>query len=711
MERLERLCAQGQGVTEGEALQRIALSATVRPLELVARQVGGYRTDGTPRPVQIVRAPMRKVLEVQVMDPGWSAAGQDPRGWWPALVQACQAILQRNRSTLFFTQSRRMAEKLARLLNDQEPVPVAWAHHGSLARELRQSVEARLKAGEIKALVATSSLELGIDVGALDEVVLIQAPRSLSACIQRIGRAGHQVGAVSHGLLVPMHGRDALACTVLAPQVATGQGEAIEPVRAPLDVLAQVALAMCVVEPWRPDDLYAFLQTCAPYRELSRLGFDLVVAMLCGRYADSRVRELVPRLYQDATTGELIAKKGARLLLLQAGGVIPDRGYFTVKTQHGGARLGELDEEFVWERHIGDAFSIGAQTWKIVGIGHDVVEVVPAGRALALAPFWRAEQEDRSWPLSDALLQCLQTIEPRLDEPTVAQDLMRDHKLDEGAAHHLLQFLRSQREVTGVLPHRERLIVEHASGSEHSLVILHAGWGGRLLRPWAMALGEACRQRFGEDWRVTSTDDCVGLQPPEGRHAQVRELLDAVTADSLEGLLRQCLGGTGFFGARFRENAGRSLLLPRHLGQRRTPLWLTRKRAKDLLQAVAPYPDFPIVADIPDVSGGSVRSRGVAPSPGRNARGPYRGAGGAHGRALAVCRRAGVERDQRSDVRRRHAAGRHAAVRARAGRSGGAGGLAADLYQGRDRATGSQVAPHRAGLDTRGRERAGRIGR
>jgi len=579
--------------------QRVALSATVRPLDVVAQFIGGQRK------VVVVAPPSRKVLAVQIVNP---LAGQTldpgvPDSWWRGLVAWLKVRILANRSTLVFANNRRLVEKLARMINEAEPEPIAYAHHGSLAKELRQDVERRLKAGELKALCATGSLELGIDIGSVDEVVLLGAPRSLSAAIQRIGRAGHQVGAVSRGVLVPSHARDALACAVLAPLVVAGRSEAIQPVRAPLDVLAQVILAMCTTEPWLPDDLFAFMRTCAPYMTLSRTAFDLTLAMLRGRYVETSIAELTPRLRQDEATGHLQARAGAKLLLAQAGGVIPDRGYFHIRVAGSGARIGDLDEEFVWERHIGDEFSIGAQTWRIERITHDDVEVTPGHSRGAMAPFWRAEQEDRGWDLAGAEAAFLERIEPQLGDPGLTTDLAAATHMDAGAARQLQDLLGRQRQATGKLPHRHRIVVEvcpepaqrASDGVDGRQVIVHAPWGGKALRPWAIVLDAAAIEQTGRSWRMQATDTCIGMSPPDG--ADVRDLLLSVTSDRVEALLRQRLGQTGYFGSRFREAAGRALLVPRQHMARRMPLWLTRQRAKRLLQSVAGYGDFPIVAE------------------------------------------------------------------------------------------------------------------
>jgi len=336
--------------------QRIALPATVRPLETVAAFVGGFRMaaigeaepDYQPRPVTVLESSADKRYDIQVRFPPAAADPDDRDSVWEPLVDEFRSIIQRNTSTLLFTNSRRLCEKLTLFINSDRQQPTAYAHHGALSREIREAVERKLKAGELSAIVATSSLELGIDVGALDEVVLVQSPTSVSSAIQRIGRAGYQVGETSCGTLFPTHSHDFLEAAVLASAIVSRDIEAVRPVTAPLDVLAQVIISMVGIESWDIDELFNVIRCSHPYRELSRKHFDLVLNMLAGRYAHSRVRELKPRVSIDRVDNNVVARKGALQELYLSGGTIPDRGYFHLRHQDYNARIGELDEEFVW---------------------------------------------------------------------------------------------------------------------------------------------------------------------------------------------------------------------------------------------------------------------------------------------------------------------------------------------------------------------------
>jgi ATP-dependent Lhr-like helicase len=563
--------------------QRIALSATVRPLETVAAFVGG-----PGRKVEIVEAPTTKRREVRVLG---LSRGEDP-SIWPRVVEELKRTLARNRTTAVFVNNRAIAERLVRWINEGERTPLAYAHHGSLSRELRAVVERRLKEGSLKAIVATSSLELGIDIGAIDEVILVQSPRTLSSAIQRVGRAGHGVGETSRARILPVFARDVLDAAVLAPGIEGGAGEAIAPVRNPLDVLAQTIVAACAVEEWDPGDLLALLRRTHPYADLTREAFDRVLGMLRGRYAETRLRDLRPRLRIDPSTGRARAADGALQLVWRSGGVIPDRGYYPVRVEGTGARLGELDEEFVWERRIGQEIAVGAQSWRIERITRNEVLVTPGSGRDAIPPFWKAESQARDFELCERIGLWLEETEakgfpqtlPNLDE--VALDLLRG-------------LLDRQRAGTKRLPHRHHVVVEEcratARPGESRPVILHAMWGDRVLRPWAIAMAAAFEETHGYPLEVQTNDDGLLAHLPDDFPA--RRLLDLVTPDRLDGLLRRRLHLTGFFGTRFRENAMRALLLPRHGRHGRTPLWLTRMRAQKLLQAVTRFGDFPILAE------------------------------------------------------------------------------------------------------------------
>ncbi len=609
--------------------QRIGLSATVRPLQTVADFMGGFRLDeipgeaGQPEPertgyrkraVSIVRSREEKRISLRVCVPDPAETGSvgeeagesdlpDVRSPWPALAQEFRTIIRSNRASLFFTNNRRLAERLTLLVNEAEGREVAYSHHGSLSKELRRVVEERLKRGELAAIFATSSLELGIDIGTLDEVILVQTPPSVSSAIQRIGRAGHSVGAESRGRLYPTFGRDCLEAVALAGAVADRDIEEIRPPEGPLDVLAQVIVSMTGIREYRCDELYARIRTAWPYRDLPRRQFDLVLQMLAGRYAGTRIRELSPRVILDAADGTVRGRDGVLTYLYHSGGTIPDRGYFTLRHHGSGARIGELDEEFVWERKPGETFPLGAQSWKIVSIDHQNVDVVPWQGATDSVPFWRAEAMHRDFRFSERILRFLEEQDGRLEQPDWVRNVSERYGVDPGAAGRLQEFLLEQKETTRVpLPHRHHLVVERCRDSRGRAdalqLFIHTLWGGRINHPFRLLLAAAWEEEYGYPLESYADDDALVLYLPN--EASPDRLLERVirrTAGRIEELLRKRLESTGFFGARFRENAGRALLLPRSGFGRRMPLWLNRLRAKKLLEAVRGFPDFPVLAE------------------------------------------------------------------------------------------------------------------
>ena len=618
--------------------QRISLSATVRPLEKVAQFVGGYRMAGdsrnpeyASRPVRIIASSQKKEYALTVRFPGAAADWGEIDSFWQPFVREIKETVLRNRSTLIFANSRRLCEKLTHLLNEDEPVPLAYAHHGSLSREIRTEVERKLKAGDLRAIVATNSLELGIDIGALDEVVLLQAPLSFSSAIQRIGRSGHRVGEVSRGTLFPTDSQDVLNTAVLAGGVLRRDIEAVRPVVCPLDVLAQVVVSMTGIETWDLNELYALLKTSWPYHSLSRAQFDLVIEMLAGRYEGSRLRELKPRIAIDRLANTATARKGALQAVFFSGGTIPDRGYFHLRHNESGSLIGELDEEFVWEAKIGQVFTLSTQNWKIERITHNDVFVTPARSGTAAPPFWKAEENLRDSHFSGRIADFLEAAEEMLEDaevegflkktPLTAQGAPEQFKtllfarpssprsreslqgletLDDIAMERLFNFLTRQREATGrPLPHRRHLLVEHIGsgpgGYPGNQIVLHTIWGGRINRPFAMALETAWEDRYGYRPEIYPGNDCIMLQLPH--EAAGEEILSLVTGFNFSGLIRKRLEGSGFFGARFRECAGRALLLPRRQLNERMPLWMSRLRSQRLLDSVLQYEDFPILLE------------------------------------------------------------------------------------------------------------------
>lgn len=584
--------------------QRIALSATVRPLDEVARFVGGYiHTEArtyVPRAVVTVSTGQAKAYALTVDVPERAHAQMDDDSRWPILTERFRQTLGQHRSTLFFANSRRLVEKVSRLINEGQDEVLVYAHHGSLSKEIRLAVEQKLKRGELRGIVATNSLELGIDIGALDQVVLIQTPFSISSTIQRLGRAGHRVGEVSQGAIFPTHGGDFLTAAVMTRAVYEGDIEPVEPIQGALDVLTQVILSMCVIQTWDIDELYAFLQTTYPFHELTRSHYDLVLQMLEGHYADTRVRELKPRILVDRLENTIRAKDAVPFLLFMAGGTIPDRGYYNLRLSDSKAKIGELDEEFVWERSLGDSFALGNQIWRIQRISHNDVEVIPENNTLNIIPFWKADARDSAYHFGAKVGEFLEWANTRLEQEDFQQSLVTDYHMSGPAAHELTAYLLRQRESTGTdLPHRHHLLIEHVNNpgrqQEAQQVIVYTFWGGQVNRPFALALSRAWQERYKHDLQVFVNNDAVLLSLPA--ESQAHELMTLLTPENCEAYLTQKLEQSAFFGAHFRENAGRALLLPKQNFRKRMPLWLNRLRSKKLLQTVQGLADFPILLE------------------------------------------------------------------------------------------------------------------
>jgi len=578
-----------------DEFQRIALSATIAPLDRCAAFVGGFILEGgrsqpryRQRPVRIVNTPSNKIYELAIRRPPVPEGPRDPNTFWAAYADQIRNHVQNNQSTLIFANSRRLCEKLTYLINSSDADAsnrfLAYSHHGSLSKEIRTEVEKNLKAGLLKAIVATGSLELGIDIGDLDEVMVVQSPWSVAEAVQRIGRAGHGVGQISRGTFLPSHTMDTIAAMVVARAMGREGIERVDYPRAPLDVLTQVILSMVAFEEWHPDELFNFIRCMTSYHQLSRRRFDLVIDLLQGRYQESRIRDLQSKIAYDRMDQTLRARKGAVLALYTSGGVIPDRGYYHLRHDHSGSRIGELDEEFVWEARVGQVFTLGTQNWRIRRITHSDVRVMPAAKGKPAPPFWRAENASRSFHLSRKMGEFLEIADGRLNDPRWATELEQEYFMDRPSVTLLLESLAAQRKHTGcALPHRHHLVIEDttmgAGKSAGRQIIWHTLWGGALNRPLAIALEAAWQER---------------LLPNEMRAEEITEL---VSAGTLEHLLHQRLAQTGLFGARFRESAARALLLPRRDLKRRMPLWLTRMKAQKLLAAVAAYPDFPVLLE------------------------------------------------------------------------------------------------------------------
>jgi len=587
--------------------QRIAMSASVRPLEVVAEFIGGYTIEQTdpepeyaPRTVRIVEAPHSKRYALRVACPPEGDKVNRQETWWPALTKLFKERLKHNRSTLLFVNSRRLCERVTAMINEDESELLAYPHHGSLSRELRLLVEQKLKDGELKAIVATSSLELGIDIGELDEALMVQTPFNVVSAVQRVGRAGHRVGEESRGVMFPTHGRDFLHAAVMARCIVDQDIESVQPIMAPLDVLTQIITSMTIAETWNLDALYAFIKTSAPYHNLQRKQFDLVIELLAGRYRDTRIRALEPLASVDRLDHSIAARDRARPLLSMSGGTIPDRGYFDLRREDDGAKLGELDEEFVWERSLGHIIAFGNRTWAIRTITDNEVLVAPVARSTGEVPFWKADESDASHHFALRVAEFLEHADASLDQPAFTDRLQQMHFMEPAAADSLLDFLRRQRAATAApLPHRHHLVAEHfhdeREDSDTRQIILHTLWGGSLNRPFALALSQAYEDQFGSPLEAFSNNESVVTILPHTLTGH--ELINLVQPMKIESLLRAKLERSGYFGARFRENAGRALLLPRRGFRKRMPLWMNRLRARKLMETIAQYDDFPILLE------------------------------------------------------------------------------------------------------------------
>ncbi len=622
-------CAVGRLALLAGEFQRLALSATVRPPEAIAAFVGGRsvsweggQASWSVRPVSIVAPQSEKRIELRVEYPpapepgspdapagGFVAEAEGSR--YSALIPFMLGRIRSHSGTIVFTDSRRRAERIAFLLNEVGGEGTAWAHHGSLSREARRVVEERMRAGELACVVATASLELGIDIGGIDEVILAGAPPAVSSALQRIGRSGHGVGETSSGLILPFHGMDLLLAAAGARAVDERAVEESRPLSCPLDILAQVLLSLAVEAPRTAGALYDIVRSFPPFETLPRGLFDSTLEMLAGRYSSSRLRELEPRLSLDRGSAVVTARDGVRSLLYSSGGAIPDRGLYSLRVHGSRTRIGELDEEFVWERKVGDAFSFGAQAWRIVDIGSEAVEVVPLGREADFMPFWKAESRFRSPELATRCLELLDRLGP-LGPEGAAAFLESGYHFSPEAALSLALFVDSQKTAGGgkaSLPGSRLIVIEAnadpARRGDAVRLLVHTLRGAAINETLALALAAAWEEEAGLPIQVLADDDSILALVPLVAEAEGGEpaavaarLIAALSAPGrLEALLRSRLEGTGLFGAQFRENAGRALLLPRGLPGKRTPLWITRLRAKKLFEAVRGFSDFPVTVE------------------------------------------------------------------------------------------------------------------
>ncbi|MEZ0362214.1 ATP-dependent helicase [Mycobacterium sp. pUA109] len=610
--------------------QRIGLSATVRPAEEVARFLSGQS------PTTIVAPPASKTFELTVQVPVPDMANPDGNTVWPEVETRIVDLIEAHSSSIVFANSRRLAERLTARLNEihaerrgvdleAQPNPqvaggapahllgsgqsygappvLARAHHGSVSKEARAAVEDDLKAGRLKAVVATSSLELGIDMGAVDLVIQIEAPPSVASGLQRIGRAGHQVGEISSGVLIPKHRTDLIGCAVTTQRMRAGQIEALQVPANPLDILAQHTVAAAALEPLDADRWFDTVRRSAPFATLPRSAFEATLDLLSGKYPSTEFAELRPRLVYDRDTGTLTGRPGAQRLAVTSGGAIPDRGLFTVYLAGDAekpSRVGELDEEMVYESRPGDVISLGATSWRITEITHDRVLVIPAPGQPARLPFWRGDNVGRPAELGAA-------VGAFTGELAGLRRAAFDKRcaglgFDDYATENLWRLLDDQRTATATVPTDTTLLVERFRDELGDWrVVLHSPYGLRVHGPLALAVSRRLAERYGVDEKPTASDDGIVVRLPDtdvdtGAGAPGAELF-VFDADEIEPIVTAEVGGSALFAARFRECAARALLLPRRHPGRRSPLWQQRQRAAQLLDVARNYADFPIVLE------------------------------------------------------------------------------------------------------------------
>jgi len=652
LERLQAL-TESDGATSPipRPLQRIGLSATVRPPERVAAFLGGAH------PVRVVAPHAEKSWDLSIVVPvedmsdlGATAsistqrpsnledeqAPPKPPSIWPHVENRILDVISGHRSTIVFANSRRLAERLTAHLNDLQaerlgeatnPFPppaqlmaqsgassgrdgssgavIARAHHGSVSKEQRAQIEDDLKSGRLPCVVATSSLELGIDMGAVDVVVQVEAPPSVASGLQRVGRAGHHVGATSRGVFFPNHRGDLIASAVVVERMRQGAIEEVSELRNPLDVLAQQVVATVSVEDAKVEDLYALVRRAHSFRELPYSAFEAVLDMLSGRYPSEEFAELRPRLVWHRDTGVLVARPGAQRLAVTSGGTIPDRGLFGVflvgegnasGRHQAGRRVGELDEEMVYETRVGDVFTLGTTSWRVEQITHDQVLVSPAPGSPGRLPFWKGDAPGRPLELGRAFGRFVREVGGMRREAATAR--LREAGLDESAASNLVAYLAEQQATTGALPTDRTVVFERFRDELGDWrVCVHCPLGTGVLNPWALAVEHAARERYGMEVQATATNDGMVLRVPDTESQPPSAELLISDPELLESVITDEVGSSALFAARFRENAARALLLPRRDPKSRSPLWQQRMRSAQLLTVAARYPEFPIVLE------------------------------------------------------------------------------------------------------------------
>ena len=589
--------------------QRIGLSATQRPLETLSQFLGGgtaTEEGWTPRPVTIVDAPQDKTLDIEIVvpvsdmtRPELDTPDQDQpakRSIWPAVYPRLLDLLNDHTSTIFFVNSRGLAERLAAELNRLAEAEVVQAHHGSVSREKRIDIENRLKRGELSGVVATGTLELGIDMAAVDLVVLVESPTSVARGLQRVGRAGHQVGAPSVAKVFPKHRGDLLETAVVVDRMYSGNIESTSIPQNPIDVLAQQIVAMAAAADLDVDESFKLVRRAYPFRNLTRQSFESVLDMLSGRYPSDDFAELRPRIVWDRTTGMVTARSNAKLLAVTNPGTIPDRGLYTVHLPDGG-RVGELDEEMVYESRPGDTFVLGSTSWRIDEITHDRVIVKPApGAQASKMPFWHGDAPGRPLELGRAVGAFIREL-GSLDTEEASRKLAEEYRLDRWAAQNLASYLAEERAATGNLPTDRTIVVQRFKDEIGDWrIVLLSPFGGRVHAPWALAVRNRFRNETGGPVDTIWSDDGILFRFPDADVPPDTGLVYLDPQDVEEFLIAE-VGDSALFSSKFREAAARALLLPRRRPGSRTPLWLQRRKAANLLEVTRNYGSFPIMLE------------------------------------------------------------------------------------------------------------------
>ena len=616
--------------------QRIALSATVNPPEAAAEFVGGLKINARgghdKRKVFIVAPPIEKKISFKVEFPEGTPEetrqkaiqekikkGKDRDDFgerYDTFISFAIERIRKNRSTLIFTDSRRRTERICYLINQTAGEQLSFTHHGSLSKELRRAAEKALTEGKIPCVVATSSLELGIDIGSVDEVILAGSPFSASSALQRVGRSGHGVGQESQGILFPFHGLDLIASAAVSGAVDDRELEESTSLDNPLDVLSQSILSLCTEADRYEDELFALIQGFYVFRTLPRQAFDAVIRMLSGGYGEKRVRELPRRLYRDTETGLLSAASGTQTLLYTSGGVIANRGYFALRLAAGsedaGNKIGELDEEFVWERRVGDCFNFGGRSWRISSIGSEAVEVFPLVRDAGFTPFWKADGAGRGKVISRRILELLESFDKSIKGDTRRNDgkklLSGIQNLSPDTINALDSFLKAQISFQGKIPLPSpfcipvEVIDDPSGGADARLIVFHSFRGSAINYPFSLCLMGDLEEHWNIRVETTVDNNAVMLRLPRslpiGAEKIIRESLTRLgQGNNLDKRLSEVLASSGVFNAAFRETAEASLLIPRSPFGRRIPLWITRQKSKRLFDSVSSLKDFPAITE------------------------------------------------------------------------------------------------------------------